>query len=213
MGFLAIFAENNKPNFTTMKKNLLLALLALTACLSCTAPKQENPAPAKTQTEKTLPSEFKPLATPLQKDKFIQINIVVDDIYRAAKAWAALLDIPVPEVTVNHLESNGEYPYSYRGKENTCDLLVCNIEMGSWVLELHQADKNESSFREFYDKHGNGVHHIGFEVDDARDEVIQELKDLGFDTERTIGVYPGSSWTIVDSEDVLGVNLNIKPKR
>ena len=23
----------------------------------------------------------------------------------------------------------------------------------------------------------------------------------------------GSSWTIVDTEDVLGVNLNIKPKR
>ena len=34
-----------------------------------------------------------------------------------------------------------------------------------------------------------------------------------FDTGRTIGIYPGSSWTIVDSEDVLGVNLNIKPKR
>ena len=46
-----------------------------------------------------------------------------------------------------------------------------------------------------------------------RDEVIRELKALGFDTERTIGVYPGSSWTIVDTEDVLGVNLNIKPKR
>ena len=29
---------------------------------------------------------------------------------------------------------------------------------------------------------------------------------------RTIGYYPGSSWTIVDSEDTLGVNLNIKPK-
>jgi len=26
-------------------------------------------------------------------------------------------------------------------------------------------------------------------------------------------IYPGSSWTIVDTEDVLGVNLNIKPKR
>ncbi len=52
-----------------------------------------------------------------------------------------------------------------------------------------------------------------FEVGDARDEVIRELKEMGFDTERTIGVYPGSSWTIVDSEDVLGVNLNIKPKR
>ena len=60
---------------------------------------------------------------------------------------------------------------------------------------------------------GYGVHHIGFEVGDARDEIIKELKDMGFDTERTIGVYPGSSWTIVDSENVLGVNLNIKPKR
>ena len=33
------------------------------------------------------------------------------------------------------------------------------------------------------------------------------------DTERTVGIYPGSSWTIVDTEDILGVNLNIKPKR
>ena len=48
------------------------------------------------------------------------------------------------------------------------------------------------------------------------DELVHKLataKELGFDTDRTIGVYPGSSWTIVDSEDVLGVNLNIKPKR
>ena len=43
--------------------------------------------------------------------------------------------------------------------------------------------------------------------------VIRELQEMGFDTGRTIGIYPGSSWTIVDSEDVLGVNLNIKPKR
>lgn len=48
---------------------------------------------------------------------------------------------------------------------------------------------------------------------DARDEVIRELKGMGIDTNRTIGVYPGSSWTIVDSEELLGVNLNIKPKR
>ena len=85
--------------------------------------------------------------------------------------------------------------------------------MGGWVLELHQADAKDSSFREFYDKHGNGVHHIGFEVGEDRDEVIRELQGMGFNTERTFGAYTGSSWTIVDSEDVLGVNLNIKPKR
>ena len=34
---------------------------------------------------------------------------------------------------------------------------------------------------------------------------------MGYDL-RTVGYYPGSSWTIVDTEDDLGVNLNIKPK-
>ena len=156
---------------------------------------------------------FKHLATPLKKDQFIQVTLVVDDIHRAAKAWAALLDIPEPEIWTNHLKSNGEYPYTYRGKDVPCDLQMCVIEMGNWVLELHQVDETPSTFREFQNKHGYGVHHLGFEVGDARDEVIRELKAMGFDTERTIGVYPGSSWTIVDTEDVLGVNLNIKPKR
>ena len=156
---------------------------------------------------------YQPLATPLKKDQFIQVNIIVDDIHKAAKAWAALLGVPEPEIWTNHLKSNGEYPYTYRGKDIPCDLQMCVIDMGSWVLELHQVDETPSTFREFINKHGQGVHHLGFEVGDDRDEVIKELKAMGFDTERTIGIYPGSSWTIVDTEDVLGVNLNIKPKR
>ena len=161
----------------------------------------------------SVPAEYKPLDIPLKKDKFIQVNIVVNDIHKAAKAWATLLGIPEPKIRVNHLQSNGEYPYTYRGMDIPCDLQVCDIEMVDWVLELHQADLGPSSFREFQDKHGFGVHHLGFEVGEDRDKVIEELKAMGFDTERTIGIYPGSSWTIVDSEDILGVNLNIKPKR
>ena len=157
---------------------------------------------------------YKPLATPLMKDQFIQVNIIVNDIHRATKAWAALLGVPEPEIWTNHLKSNGDYPYIYRGKNDMpCDLQMCAFEMGNWVLELHQIDDNPSTFREFINKHGQGVHHLGFEVGNARDEVIKELKEMGFDTQRTIGIYPGSSWTIVDTEDVLGVNLNIKPKR
>lgn len=159
-------------------------------------------------------SDNQKAAATLNKDQFIQVTIVVDDIRRAAKAWAALLDVPEPEIWVNHLESNDDYPYTYRGQDNKpCDLQMCVIEMGNWMLELHQVDGAPSTFREFLNKHGQGVHHLGFEVGDARDEVIERLKEMGFDTERTIGIYPGSSWTIVDAEDVLGVNLNIKPKR
>ena len=80
-----------------------------------------------------------------------------------------------------------------------------------FVIELHEPDENPSTFREFLDKHGNGVHHIGFEVGDRRDAIVGELADMGYDL-RTVGISPGSSWTIVDTEEDLGVNLNIKPK-
>ena len=148
---------------------------------------------------------------PLDKKGFIQINIIVKDIEKAAELWAKLLGIEKPKISINHLE--GGKNYTYRGEPITCDLKVANIAMDGWVLELHEPAGGESSFQEFMDKHGNGVHHLGFEVGDRRDEVIQELSELGLDTNRTLGIYPGSSWTIVDSEDVLGVNLNIKPVR
>lgn len=149
--------------------------------------------------------------TLVNKNGFIQINIVISDIETAAKKWAELLGIEVPEIRINHLEGNENY--KYRGKPISCDLKVCNIEMNGFVIELHEPAGGESSFQEFLDKHGNGVHHIGFEVGDKRDEIIEELKAAGYDTDRTVGIYPGSSWTIVDSEDTLGVNLNIKPVR
>lgn len=147
----------------------------------------------------------------VEKKKFIQINIVVADIKVAAEKWADLLGIEKPEICYKHLE--GGEDYKYYGKPISCDLKTCTIEMDGWILELHEPCGGQSSFQEFLDKHGNGVHHIGFEVGERRDEIIRELGKDGYNVNRTVGIYPGSSWTIVDSEDVLGVNLNIKPKR
>ena len=147
----------------------------------------------------------------VNKNGFIQINIIVRDIETAAEKWAQVLGVEKPEIRLTHLE--GGQNYTYRGNPVSCELLVAVIPMNGFVLELHQPAGGPSTFQEFLDKHGNGVHHIGFETGDDRDNVIDHLKDLGFDTNRTLGIYPGSSWTIVDTEDILGVNLNIKPVR
>lgn len=151
------------------------------------------------------------MKTPISKDSFIQINIVVEDIEKAAEKWAAIFGIEKPVVQERHLEGNPDYVY--RGQMISGDLKVADIPMNGWVLELHQPTGGDSTFREYFEKHGNGVHHLGFEVGDRRDAVIEALKEEGFDTDRTFGGYPGSSWTIVDAEDILGVNLNIKPVR
>ncbi len=151
------------------------------------------------------------MKTHVKKEGFIQINIVVPDIEKAVEKWADLLGIEKPAIRLNHLQ--GGENYAYRGERVSCDLKVCDIDMGGFLIELHEPCGGPSSFQEFLDKHGCGVHHIGFEVGADRDEIIAEMAADGYDTSRTLGVYPGSSWTIVDSEDQLGVNLNIKPRR
>jgi len=142
-------------------------------------------------------------------DGFIQIAIVVEDIQKAAATWANFFHIPVPEIRNNPPSINPDL--TYRGKPAYYGLKVAHIRVGHFVIELHEPDEHDSTFREFLDKHGNGVHHLGFQVGDKRDAIIGELEEMNYEM-RTIGYYPGSSWTIVDSEDDLGVNLNIKPR-
>ncbi len=155
------------------------------------------------------------MKTPVDRNGFAQICIVVADIKKAAKGWADLFGISSLEIEARHIEGNEDY--TYRGKRVSCDLLVAEIAMNGFIIELHQpisidGRADESTFHEFMREHGNGVHHLGFEVGSKRDAIVGELEEKGYAL-RTVGIYPGSSWTIIDSEDTLGVNLNIKPVR
>jgi catechol 2,3-dioxygenase-like lactoylglutathione lyase family enzyme len=145
---------------------------------------------------------------PIGFDGFIQIAIVVSDIEKAASAWADLFGVPKPEIRYDPPRDNPDL--TYRGKPARYGLKLANIPVGQFIIELHEPDENPSTFREFLDKHGNGVHHLGFQVGDRRDAIVSELEENGVQM-RTVGYYPGSSWTIADLEGALGVNLNIKP--
>ena len=152
------------------------------------------------------------MKNPLDLNGFIQIAIIVEDIDQARKEWAELLNVPVPAI-VEQPKPQGPIPgLTYRGKEASygLKLAVINAPQG-FVIELHQmTDDCDSTFREFVRKHGYGVHHLGFKVGDRRDAVVEELERRGYEM-RTVGIYPDGSWTVADTEDVLGVNLNIKP--
>lgn len=151
------------------------------------------------------------MENPIDLKGFIQIALVVKDIEKACKTWAELFGVPVPPIRVDEPSHNPNL--TYRGKEAYYGLkfAVIDCRERGFVIELHEPDEHDSTFREFLDKHGNGVHHIGFEVGDRRDAIVGELENMGYAL-RTVGIYPGSSWTIVDTEEDLGVNLNIKPR-
>ncbi|AEF81495.1 glyoxalase family protein [Leadbettera azotonutricia ZAS-9] len=142
---------------------------------------------------------------------FLQIAIIVKDIEKAAKVWADILHVPVPEIRIDKPSENPDL--TYRGKKAFYGLklaVIMSKERGI-MIELHEPLEGESTFKEFQNKHGNGVHHLGFVVGpDRRDAVVGEFEEMGYPI-RTLGYYPGGSWTIIDAEDDLGVNLNIKP--
>ena len=140
---------------------------------------------------------------------FIQIALVVDNIEAATKNWAKLFGIPAPEIEVHG--PNESHVLTYRGKPADYKIKFAVIKANGFVIELTQPLEGESTFKEFFDKHGQGVHHLGFEVGERRDDIIAELEKEKSYNLRTVGFYPGSSWTVVDTESDLGVNLNIKP--
>lgn len=142
---------------------------------------------------------------------FIQVCIVVENIDKALDYWTSLFNVKRPEIIVNEPVRNEDL--TYRGKVAEYGIKMAVMEANGFVIELIEPDENPSTFREFLDKHGNGVHHLGFEVGDRRDAIIEEMEQKEGLQMRTIGYYPGSSWTVVDAEDVLGVNINIKPVR
>jgi methylmalonyl-CoA/ethylmalonyl-CoA epimerase len=147
---------------------------------------------------------------PLSLNGFIQIAIVVQDIDKAIDRWCDLLNAPRPTVRITQAEPNPNE--HYRGEVASYGLklaVIENLERG-FIIELHEVDDSPSTFREFINKHGNGVHHIGFQVGDALNSTINELQSAGY-TIRNAGVYPNGSWTVIEGEDTLGVNLNIKP--
>lgn len=152
------------------------------------------------------------MANPLELDKFIQIAIIVEDIEASAREWSQLLNVPMPEIQVFQTVETASPDIMYYGKNYKFGLKLASIMAPQgFIIELHQIlDDNPSTYNEFIKEHGYGVHHLGFAVGNRRDSVVNELVERGY-PKRVEHIYPTGSWTVIDSEQSLGVNLNIKP--
>lgn len=160
--------------------------------------------------------ELKPdrgvMENPIDLGGFIQIAIIVEDIEAAAREWSQLLNVPMPEIVVNQTVDTADPNLMYYGKNYKYGLKLASIMAPQgFIIELHQIlDDNPSTYSEFIREHGYGIHHLGFAVGDRRDAVVNELVERGY-PKRVEHFYDGGSWTLIEAEKHLGVNLNIKP--
>ncbi|MBC7235108.1 MAG: VOC family protein [Chloroflexi bacterium] len=142
----------------------------------------------------------------LGSNVLVQVAIVVRDIEEKAKAWAKVLGVSVPRVSVTAPEM--ESHIRYRGKPTEARAKLAFFDLGEQVrLELIEPMGAPSTWQEFLEKHGEGLHHIAFRVK-GMDEVLARLEAHDMKAVQR-GDYTGGRYAYVDAESFLGCILEL----
>lgn len=100
---------------------------------------------------------------------FFHVSVSVKNINNAIQHYksigAVLVDGPI-EITTNPKD----FKYFSKTPSKPIKYLGATLQIGSLTLDLHQPVEGESPWQEFLDKHGEGVDHISFYVDDVKKE-------------------------------------------
>ena len=144
--------------------------------------------------------------------RVVHMSFVVKDIDTVMANWAKLLGIDMPRIW--NIPGPDVAPVLTDGKPQlyqNCRLSV--IELDNIVLEVRSPGPEDSPWKTFLEKHGEGLMHIAFLTPD---EAVAEaaIASIGGNPEHYhIGYYPGQSYAFYDTWDALKTELNIKVDR
>ena len=139
--------------------------------------------------------------------KVVQVAIVVKDIEASSRRWAELLGMPLPEIRTTR--PGHEVKEIYRGKPSEGQVKLTFFDLGQVVLELLQPVSEGTSWKEYLDKKGEGVQHLGFQVVDPERESA-ELEKAGYPVAHR-GRYDSNDGDYIyqDTLDSLGVMIEL----
>jgi len=135
----------------------------------------------------------------------VQIGVVVKDIEKASAAYAGLLGVAVPEWSWTDAEDKAHT--QFKGKPSPARAKLAFIELKNITLELIEPDSNPSTWREFLNTKGEGIHHIAFEIK-GMDEKIVLLGKNGMPLIQK-GDYEGGRYAYIDGAARLGLILEL----
>jgi methylmalonyl-CoA/ethylmalonyl-CoA epimerase len=158
--------------------------------------------------EKGVTMEQKiPEDTPFTKENFHHVGVIVRDIEKTIEYLSSLGIGPFgmaegPQVM--------EVPFKgeFRGKPAEWKLKISVARIGDAELELLQPSGGESALQEFLDNHGEGLHHIGYLVDNVRAE-MEKLVKQGIEVITSANL-DGQGFAYLDTRVVGGIVTEIR---
>jgi methylmalonyl-CoA/ethylmalonyl-CoA epimerase len=134
-----------------------------------------------------------------------QVAVIVKDIDKAREAWANVLGVTVPEVSV--AESHPSRPTRYIGNPSDAKAKLVFFDMGNLQVELIQPLGGKSTWQEFLDKNGEGIHHIAFSVKSI--DGVEKQFELGGMPVVQNGGWDGGAYSYIDASKNLGCILEL----
>jgi hypothetical protein len=136
-----------------------------------------------------------------------QVGLLVHDIEKTSKEWAAFLGVEPPEVQITG--DVNEAQTKYLGARSEARSKLAFFHVGPNVdIELIEPDKDPSStWRHDLDANGEGFHHIAFVIKGMK-EKIEICGKAGFRLLQT-GEYTGGRYAYIDANEKLKLVLEL----
>ncbi len=137
---------------------------------------------------------------------FHQIAFVVKDIKAGQKFFHEHMGVP----RFFLLEDVKVKERTYRGGEGNFHIHIALAYAGDAQIELIEYISGESIYREFLEKKGEGLHHLGFIVDDYG-KSVGDFAHNGYPVIQSgrIGNNPGVRFAYFDTEAAIGSIMEI----
>jgi methylmalonyl-CoA/ethylmalonyl-CoA epimerase len=134
-----------------------------------------------------------------------QIGLVVKEMEKSIDSYCTILGLPRPQIIITDEYSQAKT--IYRGKPSYAQAKLAFFNMGQVQIELIEPVGEPSTWKEALDANGYSVHHIAFQIKNTS-EVVKYLAAQGI-PEVQHGFYTGGMYTYVDSQEKLGVVLEL----
>jgi len=137
--------------------------------------------------------------------KITQVALVVKDIERAKAVWAQLLGVEEPAAIETESWESTHMSFEGAPSEGRAKLSFFNFE--NIVLELIEPISGPSTWQDFLEKRGEGIHHIAFQVEDL-EETLERFEKIEVGVEQK-GEFKGGCYVYTDSKSKLGAAIEL----
>jgi methylmalonyl-CoA/ethylmalonyl-CoA epimerase len=140
-----------------------------------------------------------------------QIGVVVRDLDRTLEALSETFGIVALRTLYWPPADRPDFERFYYGQATDFTCRIAFARLGTVELEIIQPLEGRSIWSDFLDRHGDGIHHIRFNVEDIEtQQVIDFLSGQGIQvSQRGSGLRQGTDWVCFDTEEKVGFCIEI----